>query len=193
MYVKTGLKIIEVSDSRGTLRVVTVARVQANGNAFKVEGDSATYSTKTGDPYGGAKYPFMRNMASDETPESIAKEMEERQAEAEATRQRREAKRIAREQAALRANPDKRPLRLMTEDPALDVYQFTVVDNEHGTHTVMFIETYEDRFDYESDDMQRVLVGKAVSLHHGSRIWNKFEVEARTHEGITSAIICALW
>ncbi len=200
MYVKTGLAIVEVGgNTRNSLRVVKVARVQNNGKAFKVEGDSRTYSTATGEPYGAESYPFMRNLFSDETPESITEQEAKRLADIEAKKDQRITEEAKRRAAALKRNTDPRTSRLMTANPDRDLYQFTVFDKTGDLHTVMFAEDVVTRTDWERGGQKVVLVGLVASLYHPPKggtdtpKWNKFEVEGRSHDDLVTEIICKLW
>lgn len=200
MYVKTGLAVVEVGgNTRNSLRVVKVARVQSNGKAFKVEGDPRTYSTLTGEPHGAENYPFMRNLFSDETPESVTEQEAKRLADIEAKKDERITAEAERRAAALKRNPDPRTQRFITPNPDRDLYHFTVFDKAGDLHTVMFAEDVLTRHDLERGGQLVVLVGLVASLYHAPKggtdtpRWNKFEVEGRSHDDLVTAIICKLW
>lgn len=200
MHVKTGLEIVEVGgNTRNSLRVVKVARVQNNGKAFKVEGDSRTYSTATGEPYGPESYPFMRNLFSDETPESVTQQEAKRLADIEDKKSQRITKETERRAAALKRNQNPNTLRFITANPDRDLYHFTVIDSTEDLHTVMFSEDVETRPNWEQGGQRVVLVGLVASFHHPSKggldkpEWHKFEVEGRSHDDLVTAIIYKLW
>lgn len=200
MYVKTGLAIVEVAgNTLNSLRVVKVARLQNNGKAFKVEGDDRIYSTATGNPQGAESYPFMRNLFSDETPESVTEQEAQRMKDIEAKKTERVVAEAERRAAALKRNPDPHTLRFKTPSPDRDLYHFTVFDKSGDLHTVMFAEDVVTRPDWERGGQKAVLVGLVVALYHPPKgdsdrpQWGKFEVEGRSHDDLVTEIICKLW
>lgn len=200
MNVADGMAIVS-TDNLGNERVVHIRKVWANRAAFTIqeEGYTGTYSTETGNRRGQQSLfgPTMRNLAEGETEDDVEKRRVAKREAAEARRTAKAETEAETRRQAIERNKGTEPFKLMTADPKKDVTVLTVFDRTDTMHTVYYVETAEQGYDYDKGENYPTTVARFAALDHGTtgkeNPWNKGEIVVRQGDNIAHALFVKLW